>query len=251
MSRTEIPDHVPADDHDLLVDLARGLLPEAERTALLERIAADPELEEALRVQTLAVERARIAGAPALSDGARSESIRGRIRHAIFHPRPPALIGFGLAVMIAAFLLNTPDTPESLVPALPTTLEAMRLRSGESLPPELTEGIRAYGNGDLAAAIETLESAPTEGVADLVRRAYLGSALAQSERWELALEVLDPIADRPLPAPWGVESRWARAISLRGAGRDAEAREALQELAGEAGPVAARAQRLLATPPTP
>lgn len=119
------------------------------------------------------------------------------------------------------------------------------------MPEELENGIGAYGEDRLDAAIPLLESAETDGVLDLVRRAYLGSALARSERWEEAIVALDDVVERPLPDPWRTEARWARAVALRETGRIDEARAALESLAAENGPASQRAAEALERLPAP
>lgn len=258
-------------DEDQCIDLLHGLLPPQEREALLNRMAADPDLEALFRRLVSERERLRatrklerlpagdlvVAGPdivpagrePAGQGPARAVSRAGWLDRLDRH-RGLALTS-GLAA-VAALLVFTFLPREqashsvSLIRPLPAYEEDLQVRSAETaqLDPELVAGLRAYSDQDYRDASRRLQKARSEGPLETVRQLYLGSALAQLARWEQVVTVLGSAATTPLPDPWGSEARWTLAIALAETGNQIRADSLLQELAVEPGEVGVRARAL-------
>jgi len=259
-------------DEDLCIDLLHDLLPPQEREALLNRMAADCDLEARFRRLVSEHERLRatrrlerlptgdlvvtsldIAPAgrqPAWQGAARRTSRAGWLVRLNRH-RGLALTS-GLAAAAALLVLTVlprEQTPHSvsLLRPLPAYEEDLQVRSAETtqLDPELVAGLQAYSDQDYRDASRRLQKARSEGPLETVRQLYLGSALAQQAHWEQVVTVLGAAATAPLPDPWGSEARWTLAIALAETGNQVRADSLLQLLAAEPGEVGARAQALL------
>lgn len=232
---------------DQIVDLAAGLLPEAEAQDLLNRIADDPDAEAALRHHTRLRERARIREVPV----PRREvvSFWGRVSAFVKNPGWAPLAGTAAAVMLIVATLQTPAPDFGI---LPTSGDLLTFRSDEPNHAEqFARGLAAYERREWAAAIAAWSSAEAEGVAEMVRRAYLGNAQAHAGETAAALATLEPIADAPLPAPWGPQTRWTYALLLVASDRIPEARDQLTRLAAEESDWGPRAAARLETLPAP
>lgn len=227
---------------DRILDLVQGFLTEDEARELLSEIRGDARAEQWLLSSARGWERARAQGPP--HPHVVPQEIGARIRGWLGMRRTWAW-GFGLAAALLAVVLLLPDRSTPSYVALPGNWEELHLRSEGRLSPELREGLVAYSDGDWRRAIGLLRDAPADGATDLLRRVYLASALAFSNRPADALVELEDVPLDRLPQPWGGEARWTRAIALRDLGRTSEARDALLEIADEPGALGERARQIL------
>lgn len=267
--------HGPHIDEDLCLDLLHNLLAPAEKEKVLAHLAICPPCEGLFR-KTVA-ERERLRATRVLQSlpggrlilgsagetvptqqtkararrlwGSRSQVLTGLL--AGFRQRARFRLAVCLGVVAAALLLviwsgrqGAPDVP--LPHWLPTHFEKTRSRTAGAAVPneELAAGLEAYAAQDLKRAIGMLEKAQVSEQLEMVRRIYLGSALAWSGKYAEAAAVLKAIP-RTLPDPWGSEALWTLHIALKGSGREAAADSLLRSLAEEPGEIGERARRFL------
>lgn len=116
------------------------------------------------------------------------------------------------------------------------------------LDPDLRAGFEAYARRDLSAAIQSLGRARTDGDMELLRRVYLGSALARKGRSREALSVLRALRAEEIPGVLRNEVRWTLFVALLNAGETASAESLLTVLGKEPGEIGDRARQRLAVP---
>jgi hypothetical protein len=128
------------------------------------------------------------------------------------------------------FQLQTRETPETVV------------------VDDLRAGLEAYEGEDFKRAVELLERAGAselDETHEMIRRTYLGSALAWRGRYKDAVEILDEMSFPLVPGEWGMEAQWTLYVALKESGRDARADSLLQILAAKPGGIGERARKLL------
>jgi len=161
-------------------------------------------------------------------------------------------LGFALSLAIVASLLfflaprlmRDGADLRSTILALPTETEEVQRRAGETgaPPPAFADALRAYERGDLGAAAELLDTLRAEREWEVLRRLYLGNALARLGRHADAARALRPVATPSVPDPWGSEARWTFYVALRESRRAGSADSLLRLLSRERGALGLRAR---------
>ncbi len=248
---------IPTETHpdaDLRLDLLLGLLDEEASSQVLAHLDACPACEEAFRRQyadqqhLLATRELRTTDSGQLEVMRRKASSSAKPRLRLIHRRPMMRVAIPLLAAAAVLFLlwfwpgEGPEAEGSRW--LPVPAKGLLIRQGAPTgdSADLTAGLDAYARKDLAAAIDLLSRARSEGTLDLVRRVYLGSALLQASRPAEAADMLVTVTSQPLPDPWGSESRWNLYLALAGSGLRVEAATLLGDLAREEGELGRRAR---------
>ncbi len=140
-----------------------------------------------------------------------------------------------------------PDTPELYrLPPYSFHLQT-RDAAGAIDAVDLEGGIEAYERGDFERSVELLDRAGeieldvTQGI---LRRIYLGNALAWQGKYDEAVKVLEGVSFPLLPDEWSGEAQWTLYVALRRSGRETDADSLLRDLASKTGEVGDRARRL-------
>jgi hypothetical protein len=261
-------------DVDLLKDLLHDLLPSATKRQAYAHMVSCPACETRFREKYAARERLRSRGAPRLDssgevlfDSFREEAVKDPSAAAAREPaislrrmhlgllalarRPAVQLAGGLsaaAIILAVVLLNVQTTggPPPQIRALPSFTADLTPRGPEDLPEQddLLAGLAAYDSENLERAIALLVQARAEGPFEVVRKAYLGSALARTGRHAEAVDILMSIEPMALPEDY-FEARWTLYVSLLECGLHVRADSLLRVLAGEYGELGRRAQQTL------
>ena len=267
---------------DLYLDLFRGFLSPEERDRVLAHVETCADCEKMFVQWAAHEERVRVRGAlraqpggaltvePYLTEDPAASEIdpsevelgqdavtqrpatkapdRGFSWRRFFRP------AFGVAAAAAAavvLLLVMPrlgdDDLATMLQPMPQLGEEVRLRSDPPTGQEesFVDGVAAYEQGDLRAAVDLLEDADVTSRLDNLRRVYLGSAYTRLGEYEEAVRVLEAVSFVSVPDPWGGEGQWTLYVSYRALGRDAEAEAILEELAREPGEFGERARDAL------
>lgn len=161
-------------------------------------------------------------------------------------------IGYALgAVAVAALLLILlwPDRDggeDASLRWLPVTPGGLQVRDAEETVESeaVAAGMAAYANREVETAIDLLRETSASGRLETLRRIYLASALAQTERYSEAARLLKSVRPQTLPDPWGSESLWTLYVSLRESGQQTAADSLLRLLCLERGEVGDRARRV-------
>ena len=238
---------------DECLGLAHGLLPRPAAERLLAHLDACPECELRFRTQVTERERLRARGSlRTRSDGraifephsGRREPASERLAPPLWSSlcaalrRPALQLSGGLAVIAAACLIilwphgPTDQLPPGLMQLQPYIERAGVLMGEESRPAQddFMEGMRSYDRGELAEAIEFLESATVSAAREPYRRAFLGSALAMCDRHAEAIAALWPLTDAILAEEWRGDVYQTLVISLKACGEVAKADSLLRSL---------------------
>ncbi|GEM_PF-3228318 len=260
---------VPHVSDDTLLDLLHHLLSESEAGQVLTHLAACPGCEDRFRERVAEQERLRATRVLRVAPGGGlvierpTPEIPGQVeagggmwnalgrRWAGFvegFRRPQYRWAGGLVVAVAVLLLVLVPRFGGLSGGdglvwLPNSFDDARYRSSSPgvLDGDLASGLEAYANRDIDRAIRFLGRAEASGALETVRKVYLGSALAWKGEYERAADVLEGVASRALPDPWGREAWWTLYVALKKSGRTAEADSLLSVLAAEPGDIGDRA----------
>lgn len=253
-------------DEDRAVDLLHGLLDEEASDQLFEHLKQCPACESVFRRLAGDRERARIEGVRRLPGfgelaaartalPAQRPNILDRLRGALDF-RGKAVPRFGLAMVAAAALVALVLFPRLLphresdhlrvaLHQLPPVGELIPSRGeGDPYNDELVAGLAAYSRDDLALSILLLDKAKVTGQLEMLRRLYLGSALAQRGEYPRAVRVLRNLPTTELPDPWNLEARWTLYVALKGSGETAAADSLLVVMRKDEGELGARARAL-------
>lgn len=248
------------------LDVVLGVAAAEQEARLLEHARDCRECEAILLQRSGEIEAERAAYRLTRDEGGQLTVTR-RTPSVIDDPRsaaaaPPAgflrawltrpKFGFALSLAIAASLLfflaprlmRKDADLRSTILALPTETEEVRRRAGETDAPSpaFADALIAYERGDLGAAVELLDTLRAEREWELLRRLYLGNALARLGRHEDAARALRPVATPNVPDPWGAEARWTFYVALRESRRASSADSLLRLLSRESGALGARAR---------
>ena len=265
-------------DEHLCLDLLQGFLSSEEEERILSHLIACPACERLL--QEMAAEGARLEATRVLRTGpqgeivlerrgtaARERSFEGkRHRWWDFQWKPLSGIQAGLrkplfrlaggvaaaAVVILFFAwfhhTRIPESPHlRLLPSYAFQLQT-RETPGAVMVDDLRAGLEAYEVGDFRHAVELLDRAGAYRLDDLhemIRRTYLGSALAWRGRYTDAVEVLEGVSFPLVPGEWGLEAQWTFFVALRESGSEARADSLLKIMAAKQGEIGERARGLL------
>jgi len=132
---------------------------------------------------------------------------------------------------------------ELLLRWLPESTGDLQIRAAtETVDPTLAAGFEAYASHDAETAIALLQSAEATGRLEILRKIYLGNALAWEGKYAEAAAILTTVRARILPDPWGSESRWTLYVALRESGDATAADSLLRVLATERGEGGERAR---------
>lgn len=252
----------------LCVDLLCGHLTGQERRRVLDHLKACPSCE--VRFQEICVDRERARARGVVQRAADGQLVLTE-RSVIDETQPAAGSNLGRLLdrviasfrmrryrwagalataavgVLLVFLAIRPDAPDRLDPQrLPGRMDDVQFRSAveHSRNRLFGAGLEAYADGDLDRAIERLQAAKVEGVAEIIRTVYLANALAEKKRYEEASRLLKEIPLQRLPDPWGSEASWTLYVSLRKTGHSAEADSLLRLLVRYPGEVGARAREI-------
>lgn len=221
-------------DDDHLLDLVNGLLDRAARQAALQHLRACPACSERLRVFAGAAERAHARVAQAVT-------VRTSRPLVAVPPGRPARSWSKPWLAAAALLLvsiplwgRLARTPASLAPVADTRLPApdvsILTRGGDeaALDPAVARGLELYASGDLTAARRALAGTTATGVAEQVRRLYLGNCELRTGDAARAVRTLRAVDSTAVPEPWLGEWQWSLAVALATSG-DLAAADSLRE----------------------
>lgn len=255
---------------DRCLDLLLNLLPHTERDRAFEHIASCATCERLFKMRFAERERLRAAGklvrgedgqlalqtlepdAEAKPSAPRNplRDVWNRIADAFRSPRlrlAGGLVAAAVTVLIILIPLRKDDGGIAQPHWLPGYSEDLQFRAmiEATADEDLAAGLQAYADRDLDQAVQALEKAETSGTMEKVRKVYLGSALALSGNHTRAIEILESVAARTLPDPWGSEACWSLYVALNESGRAVSADSLLRVLSGESGSVGDRARETL------
>ncbi|MCK4305985.1 MAG: hypothetical protein KAY24_17230 [Candidatus Eisenbacteria sp.] len=260
--------------NELLQDLLFGLLPKPEAERSRAHLAICPDCERRYQERFAARERLRARGTlRELPDGqlvfeVHAGNAAGRSRHALgpvardlldtvranlpairqlSRMRTVAALALVAATLIIVFYPRQSEIAEPpQLDWLPAMSADLTSRGAEDSlhPGALAAGLEAYAAQDLVQAIEQLQRAEASGPFEIIRKAYLGSALAWIERYTEAIEVLMSIDPEDLPEDYS-EAHWALYVSLQNSGHLAPADSLLRVMAAGYGDLAQRAATAL------
>jgi hypothetical protein len=154
-----------------------------------------------------------------------------------------------MALLLLVMPGGRPPYSELSRPLLPYDEEIVLRAPSGPVPQPIVDGLKAYDAGDLASAEILFESTTAEGVAEWVRRVYLGSVLVLRAEYARAAEVLESVDLTRVPEPWTRETRWNLYLALRGSGRHEEATRVLDEMTELPGALGDRARQHRETMP--
>ncbi len=250
MSPTTSEEDTPHLDDDLCIDLLAGLLPNEDRERQLEHIRACPACEQLLRRNASERERlhssaAKLAANKRTSVVPLSSARRSPLRTAGW------TAGFALAAAITALIVLPHRAKMDLglrpMPAF-TELTRMRAEGSASIEAKLAEGLNAYSEARYEQAIPFLrDAAEASARFEMMRRVYLGNALAMTGDHTEAVATLESLPFAVLPDPWAGEAAWTLALSYMESGRMASADSLLALLADQPGAIGLRASVLRAS----
>ena len=87
-----------------------------------------------------------------------------------------------------------------------------------------------YSRQEYHEAIALLQDIQVSRQLEMVRKIYLGNALAMTGRYREATTFLEPVSSHALPDPWGSEARWTLFVSWLELGETARADSLAREL---------------------
>ncbi len=230
---------------DEVLDLLQDYLPREERERLLSHAADCEACEQMLRERVIEHERLRATRPLPATATPWWRCLRAALT-APAYPYGAAAIAAAAVLVILLWPRGGPPGSEQLT-WLPVTEENIRFRWApqEGIDSILVAGLEAYETQDLERATRLLKDASAEGEMELIRKMYLGSALAWQGRYAEAVRILSEVSDPALPDPWGSEARWTLYVALRASGHESRADSLLRRLAEESGEVALRAREQL------
>jgi hypothetical protein len=164
--------------------------------------------------------------------------------------RPQHRYATGLVAVVTILLIifwpRQMDRPDDLLLRwLPESTGDLQIRATtEAVDADLAAGFEAYANHDAQTAIALLRDAEATGRLEMLRKIYLGNALAWEGKYTDAAGILRTVRARILPDPWGSETRWTLYVALRESGDQAAADSLLRVLATERGEVGDRARAI-------
>ena len=232
---------------DTLFDLAAGLVPTDEQTALLDHLSDCPPCEDEFVQASADLETGR---ATRPDDHVIDQVVKTiPFPQQSRRPRWQTLVPVAAAAVLAIALLLplTSDGDGSRLIPLPSPGAELRLRdAGLAADDMMAAGLEAYDKGSWDEAVRLLPEADNDGTWAPVRSVYLGSALAFSDRLGEARTVLEEFDAQILPDPWGSESRWTLSTVYRKLGETVRADSLVTVLADESGDVGSRARKFIA-----
>ncbi|MFN8549354.1 MAG: hypothetical protein U0527_15625 [Candidatus Eisenbacteria bacterium] len=249
-------------DEDQAVDLLHGFLAAEESDQAFEHLKRCPVCEELFRRLAGDRERALVEAerhlpeldeqaAARIALPARRVSFFDRMRES-FGRRGGLAPRLGLALVAAAALValvlwprlaphREADHLRVAIHQLPPVGELIPSRGeGDPYSDELVAGLAAYSRDDLALSVLLLEKAKVTGQLEMLRRLYLGSALARRGEYSRAVRILRNLPTTELPDPWNLEARWTLFVALRGSGETTAADSLLVVLRKDSGELGAR-----------
>jgi hypothetical protein len=261
-------------NEDLCLDLIHGLLSRRAADQVMDHAASCAACEEMLRMQAARMERLRssevysrladrdlprdaeqwLASSRSREDLSgtarplRETTLIARLKRRLMyrHGLPYAA---GLVAATAAVLLlvwpaahRSPDVAD--LTWMPSATIIFNRGDGSSSSRDLEDALTFYGKHDLNTSIRLLEHADATGQSDVIRRIYLGNALAHQQRYGEAIQILRSLSAEPIGEPWGGEMRWTLLVSLRESGGTASADSLLAILSKEPGEIGERARAL-------
>lgn len=247
-------DHI---DDDVCVDLLNGSLSETQRDRVFGHIRSCAACERLLQERVADRERLRALHPVPRDRSTRPAESNGLVRLIqpllsplrLLTPRPGLSLAVAtVAVLLLVVLVVVPDrsdrSSESGPFWLPMDAAGLQLRdTGAGDDDEaLVAGLRAYAERDLPRAIELLSAIELAGPDEMMRKIYLGSAVAHLGEYERAATLLETVDVDLLPNPWGGETRWTLYECWRQLGRDEQAAALLDELGETDGVIGDRAR---------
>ncbi len=233
-------------DEDTCLDLLHGLLPAAEGNACLEHLAACPACEallrrraaerEAVRIRRpLKTAPGRLLEMPVAPNDTDAERAQATDRRAGYLPvlRWAAGIAAAAAMLMLVFWPGSQsNVPSELLVALPAYTTDLQFRDAVDGASEqrLASGLLAYSRQEYHEAIALLQDIQVSRQLEMVRKIYLGNALAMTGRYREATTFLEPVSSHALPDPWGSEARWTLFVSWLELGETARADSLAREL---------------------
>jgi hypothetical protein len=252
----------PGDAHlDLhtRLDLLHDLLPPDEKRKALAHLAICPTCEERFHRRLTHHEILRTGKVPQTADGPLAWSGRvrqfqekptpglwRRLRDAVAWPpvRYAGVLAGAAVILLLVLPMQREDRGQDLqLTWLPPVGERITFRDSTLTreDEDVAAGFEAYARRDLGQATELLAGAEVSGAYEILRKTYLGSALAWNGHHEQAVSVLQTIAPEKLPEDYD-EALWALYVSLRRLGRDDAADSLLIDLVRRGDSVAERAR---------
>lgn len=260
---------------DLCLDLIHGLLPRRAADQVMDHAASCAACEEMLRMQAAGMERLRSSEVYSrlaqgdlprdakqwLSSSMSREDLAGTVQPSRNTTTPArikrwlrsryaplyatGLVGAATAVLLLVWPAAQHNTGVPDLSWMPSASIIISRGDGSAATRDLEDALTAYGKHNLDAAISLLERAEATGKPDVIRRIYLGSALAHRQKYAEAIRVLHSLSAESIGEPWGSETRWTLLISLRESGRTASADSLLAILLKEPGEIGERARALV------
>lgn len=254
-------------DEDACLDLVCGLLGVTERERALEHIAACPACERMFMRAAGHAERVRARGnievlmdgtvtltrmqpSATVSDQPEFPQKNSRVVPIRRFARFAAVTAAAAAVLLMITVRELHHSPaDERLRSLPALGEPVTLRSTPATAADerLGTAAEAYARGDLREVVRRLQNEEFSGQADVLRRIYLGSALARLGDFNGAVAILESIPFESVPDPWGGEARWTLYVALSAIGRTSDADTLLTELARQPGEFGDRARAALGT----
>jgi hypothetical protein len=227
-------------DEFRLIDMVSGLLSAEEKERTIDHVRGCPDCEQRLREIVADREHLRAAPFPRM--------VHDRIQRVQPGNQPALRRWLAMAAVLAVVVIGTLRvfTPRnSLEYWIPVEEASVVLRSDGQASGAMEDGLKAYRNRDVGAAIELLEDlviSSGDQTAATLRDLYLASALVNAERHAEALATLEKLRIDSMPTPWRGHAQWVQYIALTRAGRDLEARALIETLALDPGEMGRRAQ---------
>ena len=221
--------HVP---DERLIDLASGLVAEAETPALLSHLEVCPECESRFRRTCREAELARL----------RAPAGRPRRRAPLWSAAAAAAV---LLVAALAFVWNRSAAPDPAGYWFPLGTDTVGLRTGEvdADRAAFEAATDAYRRRDARRVVELLEGKAIPEAHDPLKIA-LASAYVKVGQATKARELLEAMEIASIPRPDRDRAQWILLSALQAEGKAEEARAIAADLASRPGEFSEAAARL-------
>jgi hypothetical protein len=239
-------------DDDLMTDAVLRLLPPKQLEHVFDHLDECAECETRFRMAVSRFEtlQAKAAGAAAagVTKHKRSSDMswwRVIVRPVLSRPAFATAAVLLILVLVVMIPLQRRQDPGT-VAWIPVAGEILEKRSANGgADDRFWTGLEAYRRHRADEAIDNLTAAKATGPYRDLRNIYLASALANSSRFDEAMELINGVVVDDLPQPWREEVRWVRAVALIGTGDTESGLATIELLAGVDGRVGDRARSYL------